>query len=113
MKHDAEQQKTNPRNKIKKFCLLIAATILLAGIGWVWTHGLPWLGKNQSHLLPLCEPLETPWKAFYAEQRIGAKESFEDWVQRTQQTHSGGWNFWLTQLQGLDPEATYQLLKSP
>ncbi|MFM7700956.1 MAG: hypothetical protein ACKO7V_09225, partial [Bacteroidota bacterium] len=113
MKHDAELPKPNSWNKIKPFALLIAATILLAGLAWVWTQGLPWSSKNQSHCLPLSEPLETPWRAFYAEQRIGAEESFEDWAQRTQRPQLGNWTFWLTQLQGLDPEVAYPLLKSP
>lgn len=113
MKNDAELPKTNPRNKIKNFNLLIAATILLAGLAWVWTQGLPWSSKNQIHRLPLSEPLETPWRAFYAEQRIGAEESFEDWAQRTQRPQLGNWTFWLTQLQGLAPEVAYPLLKSP
>jgi len=113
MKHDAELPKPNSWNKIKPFALLIAATILLAGLGLVWTQGLPCLGKNQSHLLPLSEPLETPWRAFYAEQRIGAEESFDNWAQRVQRPQPGDWNFWLTQLQGLDPEVAYPLLKSP
>ena len=113
MKHDTELPKPNSWNKIKPFALLIAATFLLAVIGWVWTQGLPWLGKNHSHLLPLCKPLETPWRAFYAEQRIGAEESFDDWAQRTQRPLLGDWTFWLTQLQGLDPEVAYPLLKSP
>jgi len=112
MKHDAELPKTNLGNKIKNFNLLIAAAILLAGLAWVWTQGLPWLGKNHSHLLPLSEPLETPWRAFYAEQHIGAEESFEDWVRRTRQTHPGDWGFWLTHLQGLSPDVAYPLLKS-
>ena len=113
MKNDAELPKTNPRNKIKNFNLLIAATSLLAGLVWVWTQGLPWLGKNQSHLLPLSEPLETPWRAFYTEQYIGGEESFDEWAQRTQRTQPDDWNFWLTQLQGLDPKEAYPLLKSP
>jgi hypothetical protein len=113
MKNDAELPKTNPRNKIKNFYLLIAATSLLAGLVWVWTQGLPWLGKNQSHLLPLSEPLETPWRAFYTEQSIGGEESFDEWAQRTQRSQPGDWNFWLSQLQGLDPKEAYPLLKSP
>lgn len=113
MKHDAELPKPNSWNKIKPFALLIAATILLAGLAWVWTQGLPWSSKNQSHCLPLREPLETPWRAFYAEQRIGAEESFEDWAQRIQRPQLGNWTFWLTQLQGLAPEVAYPLLKSP
>ncbi|MFM7287794.1 MAG: hypothetical protein ACKO18_00255, partial [Bacteroidota bacterium] len=84
MKHDAELPKPNSWNKIKPFALLIATTILLAGLAWVWTQGLPWLGKNQSHRLPLSEPLETSWRAFCAEQRIGAEESFDNWAQRAQ-----------------------------
>jgi len=113
MKHDAEPPKPNSWNKIKPFALLIAATILLAGLGLVWTQGLPWSSKNQSHLLPLSEPLETPWRAFYADQRIGAAESFDNWAQRIQRPQPGDWNFWLTHLQGLDPEVAYPLLKSP
>jgi hypothetical protein len=113
MRNDAELPKTKLWHKIKPYAVLIAATIILACVAWALNQGVSWFGKDASHRLPLSEPLETPWRAFYAEQRIGAEESFEDWAQRAQRPQPGDWTFWLTQLQGLDPETAYPLLKSP